>query len=399
MADIRIKDLATTASSTAADDFLAVDGTTNGTRKLSAATPSFATSVTVPGVAGPTATNLTLAGGSTGASLVLGQGASKAITLTTGSGNLNISGGKVGIGASSPLAPLSVQQTGTAPSGYASATNSGITVDFGVNDNGVINLVGGGQLGIYHSNSSNAYDVGIDFGNNADRIVKILTANAERARITSTGNLLIGTTTDSGNGKLQLATHTTSAGGIGFGTDLSLNRVGPGVFRFDHLGGSFCQVVLAENNVQKGQIQTFSGDVYVDTLTAGKSLYLRSGNATTALTLASNQAATFAGAVTTGSTLTVGANIEMPAASSIRFNSGTGLIYTGGYSYALSLQGSQLNLNTLSNAPITTGTGLATFAGAVAINNTVATAVAVASTHKVTMVIGGVTYYLLASNV
>lgn len=41
----------------------------------------------------------------------------------------------------------------------------------------------------------------------------------------------------------------------------------------------------------------------------------------------------------------------------------------------------------------------ATFAGAVAINNTVATAVAVASTHKVTMVIGGVTYYLLASNV
>ena len=36
---------------------------------------------------------------------------------------------------------------------------------------------------------------------------------------------------------------------------------------------------------------------------------------------------------------------------------------------------------------------------AVAIGNTVAVAVAAASTHKVTMVIGGVTYYLLASNV
>jgi hypothetical protein len=38
-------------------------------------------------------------------------------------------------------------------------------------------------------------------------------------------------------------------------------------------------------------------------------------------------------------------------------------------------------------------------AGAVAIGNTVGAAVAVASTHKVTVVIGGVTYYLLATNV
>lgn len=37
--------------------------------------------------------------------------------------------------------------------------------------------------------------------------------------------------------------------------------------------------------------------------------------------------------------------------------------------------------------------------GAIEINNTVAAGVAVASTHKVTMVIGGTTYYLLASNV
>jgi hypothetical protein len=37
--------------------------------------------------------------------------------------------------------------------------------------------------------------------------------------------------------------------------------------------------------------------------------------------------------------------------------------------------------------------------GEIRIGNTVASAVAVASTHKVTIVIGGVTYYLLASNV
>jgi hypothetical protein len=44
-------------------------------------------------------------------------------------------------------------------------------------------------------------------------------------------------------------------------------------------------------------------------------------------------------------------------------------------------------------------TGALSSTGALAIGNTVATAVSVASTHKVTIVIGGVTYYLLATNV
>jgi hypothetical protein len=37
--------------------------------------------------------------------------------------------------------------------------------------------------------------------------------------------------------------------------------------------------------------------------------------------------------------------------------------------------------------------------GTITIGNTVAAAIAIASTHKVTMVIGGNTYYLLASNI
>jgi len=49
MADIRIKDLTTTASTTAADDFFAADGTTNGTRKLSAYSPTFGGNATVGG--------------------------------------------------------------------------------------------------------------------------------------------------------------------------------------------------------------------------------------------------------------------------------------------------------------------------------------------------------------
>jgi len=76
MADIRIKDLASTATTTASDDFMAVDGSTNGTRKMNAAAPAFLTSVTTPTLTSPTSIDLTLAGGSSGASLVLGQGAS-----------------------------------------------------------------------------------------------------------------------------------------------------------------------------------------------------------------------------------------------------------------------------------------------------------------------------------
>jgi hypothetical protein len=49
MADIRIKDLTTLAPSAVSDDYLAIDGTTNGTRKLSAYSPSFGGNATVGG--------------------------------------------------------------------------------------------------------------------------------------------------------------------------------------------------------------------------------------------------------------------------------------------------------------------------------------------------------------
>ena len=64
MADKRINALANTAPSTASDDFIAVDGTTNGTRKLNAFSPTFGGNATVTGtltVNGATAS--TIAGG------------------------------------------------------------------------------------------------------------------------------------------------------------------------------------------------------------------------------------------------------------------------------------------------------------------------------------------------
>jgi hypothetical protein len=56
MANIRIKDLSTTASSTASDDFFGVDGATNGTRKLSAYSPTFGGNLTVSGTSGISST-------------------------------------------------------------------------------------------------------------------------------------------------------------------------------------------------------------------------------------------------------------------------------------------------------------------------------------------------------
>jgi hypothetical protein len=63
MADIRIKDLTTTASTTAADDFFAADGATNGTRKLSAYSPSFGGNATVGGTLTVSGSGTTAIGG------------------------------------------------------------------------------------------------------------------------------------------------------------------------------------------------------------------------------------------------------------------------------------------------------------------------------------------------
>jgi hypothetical protein len=57
---------------------------------------------------------------------------------------------------------------------------------------------------------------------------------------------------------------------------------------------------LASSGTLKAKFQTFGDELFIDTLTAGKSIYFRTGVATTALTLDSAQNATFAGNVTSG---------------------------------------------------------------------------------------------------
>jgi hypothetical protein len=70
MANVRIKDISTTAASSASDDFVAIDGTTNGTRKLSAYNPTFGGTVSANAAALTTA--LPVSSGGTGATTLTG---------------------------------------------------------------------------------------------------------------------------------------------------------------------------------------------------------------------------------------------------------------------------------------------------------------------------------------
>ena len=185
MADIRIKDLPTTATQTASDDFIALDGTVNGTRKIDASAPSFKTSVTSPSIVAPAATALTLTGGSTGASLVLGATTTSSVTVSPkGSGSFDISGSQAVLAAR-------IFNTSTADAAprlqlIRSTTGSARTWTFGVGEQST------GDLDIVDS-----------------------TASAIRARLTTTGNLLIGTTTDmTGSGGLRVAGTTASTSTI-----------------------------------------------------------------------------------------------------------------------------------------------------------------------------------------
>jgi hypothetical protein len=115
--------------------------------------------------------------------------------------------------------------------------------------------------------------------------------------VLKSGNALFGTTTDSSNGRVQLATHTTSAGGIGFGTDVSFYRKSAALMGLNGSGGA--KIDFHEGGTLKGGVGTYAGSMYVVSDTTSPILFYT--NASLALTLDSSQNATFAGAIKAGS--------------------------------------------------------------------------------------------------
>jgi hypothetical protein len=151
------------------------------------------TGLTVTGALGassltsPAATNLTLAGGSSGASMVLGQGANGGATITTvGSGVLTATGGNIEI---TTAAKTFFQTSSQSKFGDA----SGVITGGSVTDT---------AIGYY----------------SAGKLIFGITGGVEMARLTDTGNLLIGTTSSTGltgAGGLKIASSTAGSSGAG----------------------------------------------------------------------------------------------------------------------------------------------------------------------------------------
>ena len=187
---------------------------------------------------------------------------------------------------------------------------------------------------------------------------------AEAFRVSAANrNLLIGTTTDSGNGKLQLATHTTSAGGIGFGTDVSLYRSAYGTLNVDGPTGAVFGVRY--NGTTKLSLGVDATNGYID---APASTIFRTNGTTTALTLDSSQHFKLTPAVASSITTTQSApQIRMGSRASGRSN--VVLDSTAGRVWSLENTGTSLTVgySGLDAVTIAETTGDATFAGKVGI--------------------------------
>jgi hypothetical protein len=112
----------------------------------------------------------------------------------------------------------------------AGGTNQNITLT--PSNAGLIqaNVTGGGEFRVHNTGGFRA-EVGVStasssiyFGTDSNHPIDFTIGGTSAARLTIAKNLLLGTTTENSNGRLQLASHTTAAGGIAFGPDTTLYR-------------------------------------------------------------------------------------------------------------------------------------------------------------------------------
>jgi hypothetical protein len=182
-----------------------------------------------------------------------------------------------------------------------------------------------GDLDIYSGNGTGTeYAVNLYSRNSSnDAWIKALVAKGTSTTIAGNltvsgtgtsnvgGTLVVGSTSAaSGSGKLELATHTTSAGGIGFGTDWSLYRVSGNTLAAKPQSGAKTLYLYGDT----GNCGIFS---VADAGAGFEAFYFNSTthaatistNGTTALTLDSSQNATFAGDIrfSAGNSFDIGA--------------------------------------------------------------------------------------------
>jgi hypothetical protein len=339
MANKRIKDLATTATTTASDDFMAVDGTTNGTRKMNAAAPAFLTSVTTPSLTSPAATNLTLAGGTAGSDSVVvsntlaasssiigafkvGNGTA-ATNVAIGGGVLAV-GGYASVGGSagsfSALRILGSNTTGTTQAGVdqqvvfqSSATNAG---------RGVSSVLGTAAASFTMADGAafyaNSPSLGAASAITNNRGLHILNQGA--AGITNAYGIDIAAqsgaaTTNLGLRSAGIVSITNSTAGSASAGALVVTG-GLSAGGASYFGGA----VTIGSSSTLGQLALVKNGVgyasYIEpaqtAASTGNSFLFKNSGGSTLLTLAYDGAATFAGAVTAQSTVTVGSAASSP---------------------------------------------------------------------------------------
>jgi len=180
----------------------------------------------------------------------------------------------------------------------------------------------GGAGSNFYIRSTGA-DNGLIRGNNvsvdcaSDFLFRNGNGTTEYARVVgSSGTFLLGTTTNSNNGRLQLATHTASTGGIGFGTETSLYRQFAGHLQLDHVGGTNPQFKIATNGTTRGYVRAdVNGNLVVNSTGTG-SVYLAFDNGTGGVVFGDGAVGAVGGVTSAGNasfngTLSTGGNITI----------------------------------------------------------------------------------------
>ena len=284
MADIRIKDLTTTASSTASDDFIAVDGATNGTRKLNAYSPSFGGNATVAGTLTVSGGSVTLTGaaysifyadGSSGGNFTIRKAGVAYGTLygnetntvldSAGSANLILQTGGAtrGTFTSSGLT-VNATTASTSTSTGALVVGGGVGVAGAIYAGGTIRVVGSSHTLRFRQDSAI-----IDFNNTAENayVAGTISGNTLELKGNNGTGLTIGTT---GNATFA-GTLTVSAGSL----------------VVDHVGSSSPTLSLSANGSVQSRFFANGSNTFLESYT-NTPLILRT-NQTTALTITSAQ--------------------------------------------------------------------------------------------------------------
>jgi hypothetical protein len=337
----------------------------------------------------PAATALTLAGGTSGASLVLGQGTNGGVTLTptaAGSGNTRTTFSRsTAYSAASISADFVIYNPDQTDNNYSSLAfgsraTSGSVIDPGSTISSITTV----------HNTATGYATQLAFGTRNSNTL------TEGMRLTDKQNLLIGATTDiTGTGGLHVAgTGTATAVGAGgggafrVGTNVNLSGNSGGASYFGGYiyagdGSADARIIAQTNNpyalaVNRGG--SGNGRFYLGaTAVASPSLVFSNNAGTEVASISGTGAATFAGAVTIG------------GSANLSIQSGAGLFLDGGSNtYIVENTADSVQVKAGGLTALTTTSALTTVNGNLTVSGTGTSALAGAVTGASTIQVGTV---------